>query len=125
MTFTDFDDRVVAIANAGAGGFYAPNFNERYLATGRISWDPHPRLSLDFSGSFGKHRSQGFPALSPPPSKFAKTGDVGVRMTLKLGRWQPYLSYNFFNSGSAAFFPTFGNGTFRSNAFAAGLSYRF
>lgn len=131
MEFTDFDDRVVPIALAGAGGFYAPNFNERYLGTGHISWDPHPRLSLDFFGTLGKHRAQGFAALSPPPGVraiFAITGDVGARMTLKLGRWQPYLSYDFFHSSSASFpigLPSFGNGAFRAHAFTAGLSYRF
>ncbi len=124
LEFTDFDDRVVPMANAGAGGFYAPNLSERYLGTGHLTWDPNPRVTMEFFGTLGTHRSTGFPALAPPPAQFALTGDVGTRITLKLGRWQPYLSYDFFHSGSPSF-PTFGNGAFRSHSFVAGLAYRF
>ncbi len=137
-----FDDRVVAIANdLVSGGFFAPERHERYSATGRVSWDPHPKVHWDFDGSIGGTRNIRFRIGNPPPSEaqclaapltagcppppqFGLSGSIAARLTLNLGQWSPFVGYSFFHSTSAAF-PTFSNGAFRAHSFTAGLSYRF
>ncbi|MGH9554867.1 MAG: tetratricopeptide repeat protein, partial [Terriglobales bacterium] len=120
-----FDGRAASFVQPiVTAGFFTPDRYERYAATGHVSWDPHPKLRWEFDGSFGPQRVTGFTALTPPPAEFGTTGSFGTELTLRLGRWRPFFAYSFFSTETAAF-PTFGNGAYRSHAFAAGLSYRF
>ncbi|MGH9601985.1 MAG: tetratricopeptide repeat protein, partial [Terriglobales bacterium] len=119
------DDGVVPMAQQiVTGGFFTPHKYERYAATGHVSWDPHPRVHWELDGSLGPQRVTGFTALNPPPNDFGLTGSFGTELSLRLGRWRPFVAYNFFSTATIAS-PGIADGAYRSHGFAAGLSYRF
>lgn len=125
MEMFSFDDRVVPMAQQiVTAGFFTPQKYERYAATGHVSWDPHPKVHWEFDGSIGPQRVTGFDALLPPPAESGISGSFGTELAFRLGRWRPFIAYNFFSTATAAF-PTFSDGAYRSHAFAAGLAYRF
>ncbi len=120
-----FDDRAVPMAQQiVTAGFFVPDRYERYAGTAHLSWDPHPKVHWEFDGSLGPQRVKGFAQLAPPPAEFGLAGSFGAELTLRLGRWRPFLAYNFFSTATTAF-PGVSDGAYRSHAFAAGFSYRF
>ncbi len=106
------------------GGFFTPHMYERYAATGHVSWDPHPRVHWELDGSIGPQRVTGFTALNPPPADFGVTGSFGTELSFRVGRWRPFVAYNFFSTATIAS-PGISDGAYRSHSFAAGLTYRF
>lgn len=122
--FAFSDDTTVINANLGSGGFFAPRAYQRYAGTGHIAWDPHPNVHLDLSGTFGPQRVFTFDTLG---ADWGTTGSAGTQLTFNLGRWHPYVAYDFFTTATAASPGLIGatKGNYGSHSVVVGLIYRF
>ncbi len=112
-------------ADAFSAGFYTPQSNQRYGATGRILWNPHPKVAFDFEGFTGPKRSVSF---TPSPRDWSWVGSFSADVLFNLGRFQPFFGYSYSNSPSATFqttAPTTVPVSYTVNSFRLGFSYRF
>jgi Flp pilus assembly protein TadD len=124
-----FDDSAArAVVAAQSTGFFTPRVYERIAWTGHLRAQPTRYLDIDLNGTLGPQRVFGFQALNPPPAEFRNTGTVGTQFTFKLGRWTPFLAYDFYSTATAAFpgsQTVLQNGSYRSQSVVIGLNRRF
>lgn len=112
-------------ADTFSAGFYSPQSNQRYGATGRVLWNPHPKVSFDFDGFTGPKRSISF---DPSPRGWSWVGSFSGDVLFKLGRFQPFFGYGYSNSPGATFqttTPTTVPISYTVHSFRFGFSYRF
>ena len=108
----------------GTAGFFTPRLYERYAATVRIAWELPSKTHLELSGTFGPQRIFGFASLQAPPAKWGTTGTTTAQISKNFGSFQPFLSYEFFSTATAAG-PTIQDGSYSSHSINGGFSYRF
>jgi hypothetical protein len=128
-----FNDSAALISDPviglGSAGFFTPRVYQRYAGTGHITWDPGPKVHLDFHGTFGPQRIFGFASLNPPPAEFGNTGSVGAEIGFSLSWISPFVAYDFFSTATPAtttlISPGLGTGAYRSHSFVIGISHRF
>lgn len=108
----------------GTAGFFTPRLYERYAGTGRIAWQLPRKIHLELDGTFGPQRIFGFASLQAPPAKWGTTGTTTAQISKSFGRFQPFLSYDFFSTATAAG-PTIQDGSYSSHSINGGFSYRF
>jgi len=111
-------------AGIASGGFFAPREYQRVAGTGRVVYE-HGRFRGDLHGSFGPQRVKGFEALSPPAPEWGTTGTLGAEISLNLGRFRPFLAYDWFSTATAAGPGQVGNGSYRSHSLVGGFTIRF
>ena len=108
----------------GTAGFFTPRVYERTSATGHIALEMKRQFHVELDGSFGPQRIFGFQALQPPPAKWGTTGTTTILVSKRIGRLQPYISYDYFSTATAAG-PTLSDGSYSSHSVNGGFSLRF
>ncbi|HUS19023.1 MAG TPA: tetratricopeptide repeat protein [Terriglobales bacterium] len=127
-SFTYFDDAFAILDPANgvdSAGFFTPRLYQRAAGTGRIAWDPSPKVHAEVNGTFGPQRIFGFAALNPPPPTWGTTGSFGSQITFNLGRFSPTLAYDWFSTETPASPALRTSGQWRSNVISGSLTYRF
>jgi len=123
-----FADQTVNLLNPaggiGASGVFMPQTLQRYYGTAEIMWSPLKHLRTDFYGTFGPQRVYGFAALTPPPAVWGNTGSIGTRLTLTGHRFQPYVGYEYFSTGTPSS-PGLVQGSYFAHYGYIGMRYRF
>ena len=76
----------------------------------------------EVAGTFGPQRVFVFGGV--PAATWGTTGSIGTQLTFKLGRWTPYVAYDYFSTATAAG-PALQNGSYLSHSVVVGLNRRF
>lgn len=125
FTYRDDAAHILDPANGlDSAGFFTPRLYQRVAGTGRIAWDPIQKVHLEVNGTFGPQRIFGFDVTTPPPATWGTTGSFGSQLSLNLGRFSPYMAYDWFSTQTPAA-PAQRTGQWGSNVLTGGLTYRF
>lgn len=104
-----------------APGFFTPRSYQRYGGTGHAWWRPHTRVEVDVSGLLGRQRFFLFDTSGA--HGFSLTGNLDAKVTLKLGRVEPFVAYGYSSAQTAAAATAPAN--YWVHAVGAGISTRF